>query len=136
MEENVKELIQRFEQDKGKRIDRYTLAIFDSGIFDFNTETYYVIAKDRLDYYLVSKDKPGIETLGVDWSVNSPWQLNKIDIVNSLSMGAITINLFTDKEKEEAVNIIKEKFHEYVNMKEWYEEEVIVKDIDNLLCSL
>lgn len=136
MEEEIKALIHKFEQDKGKRIDRYTLTVFDSKIFDFNTKTYYVIAKDRFDYYLVSKDKLRIETIGINWSVNSPCQLNKVDIVNSLSMGAITINLFTDKEKEEAVNMIKEKFNEYVYMKEWYKEEAVVKEIDDLLCSL
>ena len=136
MEEEIKALIHNFEQDKGKRINRYTLTVFDSKIFDFNTKTYYVIAKDRFDYYLVSKDKLIIETIGINWSVNSPCQLNKVDIVNSLSMGAITINLFTDKEKEEAVNMIKEKFNEYVYMKEWYKEEAVVKEIDDLLCSL
>lgn len=136
MEEEIKALIHNFEQDKGKRIYRYTLTVFDSKIFDFNTKTYYVIAKDRFDYYLVSKDKLIIETIGVNWSVNSQCQLNKVDIVNSLSMGAITINLFTDKEKEEAVNMIKEKFNEYVYMKEWYKEEAVVKEIDDLLCSL
>lgn len=32
--------------------------------------------------------------------------------------------------------MIKEKFNEYVYMKEWYKEEAVVKEIDDLLCSL
>lgn len=138
MEEEVKELIQSFEQDKGKRVFRYILSVseYDETI-DFDTRIYYVIAKDKFDYYLVSNDDSNkITSIGIGWSVNSPYQMNEIDVYKDNDFRRIILNLFTDKEKEDAINMIKEKFYEHVNKKEWYQGNDFIEKVNTSLCMI
>lgn len=138
MEEEVKELIQSFEQDKGKRVFRYILSVSEDDEFiDFYIETYYVIAKDKFDFYLVSNgDRNKITSIGIGWSVNSPYQMNEIDIYKDNDFRRIILNLFTDKEKEDAINMIKEKFYEHVNKKEWYQGNDFIEKVNTSLCMI
>lgn len=136
MEEEVKELIQSFEQDKGKRVFRYILSVSENDeTIDFDTRIYYVIAKDKFDYYLVSNDDPNkITSIGIGWSVNSPYQMNEIDVYKDNDFRRIILNFFTDKEKEDAINMIKEKFYEHVNKKEWYQSNDFIEKVNTSLC--
>lgn len=138
MEEEVKELIQSFEQDKGKRVFRYILSVSEDDKFiDFDIETYYVIAKDKFDFYLVSNDDPNkITSIGIGWSINSPYQIDKIDIYVDDNFRRIILNLFTDKEKEDAINMIKEKFYEHINKKEWYQGNNFIEKVNTSLCMI
>lgn len=138
MEEEKKALIQDFERDKGKRIFRYILSVCEEDkLFDFDIEIYYIIAKDKFDYYLVSNsNRNKIISIGINWSVNSPYQMNEIDVYNDKYVKRIVLNLFTDKNKEDAINMIKEKFHEYINKKEWYQSNDFIEKFNKSLCMI
>lgn len=136
MEKEIKELIQDFEQDKGKRIFKYILSVSEEDEQSyFNVEKYYVIAKDIFDYYLVpDSDIKKIISISVNWSANSPYSINKIDVYQDCFIKRIVLTLFTDKEKEDAINMIKEKFDEYINKKEWYQSNDFVEKVNKSLC--
>lgn len=138
MEKEIKELIQYFEQDKGKRIFRYILSVSEEEEQSyFNVEKYYVIAKDIFDYYLVpDSDIKKIMSISVNWSVNSPYEINKIDVYKDNLLKRIVLTLFTDKEKEDAINIIKEEFHKHINKKEWYQNNDFVEKVNKSLCMI
>lgn len=138
MEKEIKELIQDFEQDKGKRIFRYILSVSEEEEQSyFNVEKYYVIAKDIFDYYLVpDSDIKKIMSISVNWSVNSPYEINKIDVYKDNLLKRIVLTLFTDKEKEDAINIIKEEFHKHINKKEWYQNNDFVEKVNKSLCMI
>lgn len=136
MEKEIKELIQDFEQDKGKRIFKYILSVSEEDEQSyFNVEKYYVIAKDIFDYYLVpDSDIKKIISISVNWSVNSPYSINKIDVYQDCFVKRIVLTLFTDKEKEDAINMIKEGFNEHINKKEWYQSNDFVEKVNKSLC--
>lgn len=138
MEEEIKALIQDFERDKGKRIFRYILSVCEEDeLFDFDIEIYYIIAKDKFDYYLVSNsNRNKIISIGINWSVNSPYQMNEIDVYNDKCFRRIVLNLFTDKDKKDAINMIKEKFHEHINKKEWYQSNDFIEKFNKSLCMI
>lgn len=138
MEKEIKELIQDFEQDKGKRIFKYILSVSEEDEQSyFNVEKYYVIAKDIFDYYLVpDSDIKKIISISVNWSVNSPYSINKIDVYQDCFIKRIVLTLFTDKEKEDAINMIKEEFHEHINKKEWYQSNDFVEKVNTSLCMI
>lgn len=138
MEKEIKELIQDFEQDKGKRIFKYILSVSEEDEQSyFNVEKYYVIAKDIFDYYLVpDSDIKKIISISVNWSVNSPYSINKIDVYQDRFIKRIVLTLFTDKEKEDAINMIKEEFNEHINKKEWYQSNDFVEKVNKSLCMI
>ena len=138
MEKKIKELIQDFEQDKGKRIFKYILSVSEEDEQSyFNVEKYYVIAKDIFDYYLVpDSDIKKIISISVNWSVNSPYSINKIDVYQDCFIKRIVLTLFTDKEKEDAINMIKEEFNEHINKKEWYQSNDFVEKVNKSLCMI
>lgn len=138
MEKEIKELIQDFEQDKGKRIFKYILSVSEEDEQSyFNVEKYYVIAKDIFDYYLVpDSDIKKIISISVNWSVNSPYSINKIDVYQDCFIKRIVLTLFTDKEKEDAINMIKEEFNEHINKKEWYQSNDFVEKVNKSLCTI
>lgn len=138
MEKEIKELIQDFEQDKGKRIFRYILSVSEEEEqYYFNVEKYYVIAKDIFDYYLVPDSNiKKIMSISVNWSVNSPYAINKIDVYKDNLLKRIVLTLFTDKEKEDAINIIKEEFHKHINKKEWYQSNDFIEKFNKSLCMI
>lgn len=138
MEKEIKELIQDFEQDKGKRIFKYILSVSEEDEQSyFNVEKYYVIAKDIFDYYLVpDSDIKKIISISVNWSVNSLYSINKIDVYQDSFIKRIVLTLFTDKEKEDAINMIKEEFHEHINKKEWYQSNDFVEKVNTSLCMI
>lgn len=138
MEKEIKELIQDFEQDKGKRIFRYILSVSEEEEQPyFNVEKYYVIAKDIFDYYLVPDSNiKKIMSISVNWSVNSPYAINKIDVYKDNLLKRIVLTLFTDKEKEDAINIIKEEFHKHINKKEWYQSNDFIEKFNKSLCMI
>jgi len=138
MEKEIKELIQDFEQDKGKRIFKYILSVSEEDEQSyFNVEKYYVIAKDIFDYYLVpDSDIKKIISISVNWSVNSPYSINKIDVYQDCFIKRIVLTLFTDKEKEDAINMIKEEFNEHINKKEWYQSNDFVEKVNKSLCMI
>lgn len=77
-----------------------------------------------------------IISISVNWSVNSPYSINKIDVYQDYFIKRIVLTLFTDKEKEDAINMIKEEFHEHINKKEWYQSNDFVEKVNTSLCMI
>lgn len=138
MKEKMKELFAKFEGSKGKKITKYSLEVSELDNFTrIKVRDYYVIAEGPFDFFMVCEESDNIETLGKTYSVNSPYIINLLSVTPRAGMVSnISIVLFTDKEKDKAVKMLRSSFYEYIDKKEWYKEESVRDIVDNLLCSI